>query len=89
MPQPWVVYMLRCRGGSLYTGVTTDLDRRVRQHSDGVGGAYTRTHRPVRLVYREDGFTRSEALKREAALKALDAADKRALVRRIETHKVK
>lgn len=69
--------MLRCRDGSLYTGVTTDVRRRVSQHNSGRGGAYTRSHCPVRLVYREDGYSRSEALRREAALKALPPAEKR------------
>lgn len=77
----WSVYILRCAGGALYTGVTTDVDRRVRQHKTGRGAAYTRSHRPVRLVYLEKGFTRSRALIREAAIKRLPRLRKVALVR--------
>lgn len=77
----WSVYILRCAGGTLYTGVTTDVDRRVRQHNSGRGAAYTRSHRPVRLVYLESGHTRSSALVREAGIKRLPRAKKIALVR--------
>ena len=62
----WVVYMLRCADGSLYTGITTDLPRRCRQHNKGTASRYTRTRRPVVLVYQETADNRSQALKREA-----------------------
>ena len=74
--------MLRCRDGSLYTGVTNDLDQRLRAHASGRGAAYTRSRLPVRLVYREKARGRSRALKREYALKQLSRATKQALVRR-------
>lgn len=77
----WSVYLLRCAGGTLYTGITIDVDRRVRQHNAGRGAAYTRSHRPVRLVYIENGHTRSGALIREAAIKRFPRARKAALVR--------
>jgi putative endonuclease len=73
--------MLRCADGSLYTGITTDLERRIAEHNgDGPAGArYTRSRRPVQLVYRESAISRSAASQREAALKRLDRARKLAL----------
>ena len=73
--------MLRCADGSLYTGITTDLERRIAEHNgDGPAGArYTRSRRPVQLVYRESARSRSAASQREAALKRLDRARKLAL----------
>lgn len=62
--------MLKCADGTYYTGVTTDVGRRVAEHNEAKTGArYTKARRPVRLVYTESGYTQSEALKREAALK--------------------
>lgn len=78
----WSVYMLSCRGGTLYTGVAKDVGTRLKKHRTGKGAAYTRTHLPVRLVYREDGYTRSEALVREAAIKAYPRAKKKSLCAR-------
>ena len=76
----WSVYMLLCSDGSLYTGITTDVDRRVREHNSGKGSKYVRSRRPAELVWREDAKSRSEALRREAAIKALSKADKERLV---------
>ena len=76
----WVVYMLACRDGSLYTGVTNELSRRLRAHAAGRGGAYTRARRPVRLVFVEGQEGRGAALRREAGLKRLSRAAKLALV---------
>ena len=69
----WWVYMLRCADGSLYTGVTTDLQRRLAQHNgECAGGArYTRSRRPVMLIWQEAGHDRGSAQRREAALKRL------------------
>jgi len=75
----WVVYMLRCRDGSLYTGMTNDLDHRLSIHRAGKGGAYTRSRLPVRLVYTERRRSRGAALSREAAIKRLPRAAKLAL----------
>jgi len=75
------VYILRCRDGSLYTGVTNDLTRRLRRHNAGTASAYTRSRRPVRLVYQERQPDRSAALRREAALRRLSRAAKLALVK--------
>jgi predicted GIY-YIG superfamily endonuclease len=73
--------MLRCRDGSLYTGITNDLARRLSRHDAGRASAYTRSRRPVRLVYRERQPSRSAALKREAALRRLPRAAKLTLLR--------
>lgn len=79
----WTVYMLRCRDGSLYTGVTNDLPARVRKHNTGKGAAYTRSRRPVRVVFQEPAADRGAALRREAALKKLSRVLKLALVRSV------
>ena len=67
----WSIYILRCRDGSLYTGVAKNVDARVEQHRQGKGAAYTRTHPPVELLYQENKKTRSEALIREVQIKRL------------------
>ena len=77
-----IVYMLECRDGSLYTGWTVDLAARVAAHNDGTGARYTRSRRPVRVVYWEEVPDRSAALRREAALRRLPRATKLALTRR-------
>ena len=80
-PAAWCVYMLRCADGSLYTGITTDVARRIAEHNgDGrVGARYTRSRRPVELVYVEAAGNRAAASRREAAIKRLDRARKLAL----------
>lgn len=77
----WFVYMLRCADGSLYTGITTDVVRRVAEHNgEGAPGArYTRSRRPVELVYLEAAASRSDATRRETAIKRLDRERKLAL----------
>ena len=67
----WYVYMLRCGDGSLYTGSTTDVARRLREHQNGTGAKYTRTRPPVTLAYTEEAPDRSAAQRREAAIKKL------------------
>ncbi len=76
----WYVYLLRCSDGSLYAGSTTDVERRLREHAAGRGGAYTRSRRPVRLVYREPQPDRARAQHREWVLKQWSHAQKLALV---------
>lgn len=76
----WHLYILRCGDGSLYTGVTTDIERRLRMHREGKASRYTRTHQPVELVYREECGSRSRALTRECAVKSLPRDRKEALV---------
>lgn len=79
----WYVYVVRCRDNSLYTGITTDITRRVDEHNNQNKQAanYTRSRRPVKLVYWETCATRSEALSREAGVKQLSKAEKESLVR--------
>ena len=78
---PWFIYILRCADGSLYTGITNDVKRRCRQHNDGTASRYTRSRRPTKLVWQEAQPSRSSALKREAAIKAMTRQDKLALIR--------
>jgi putative endonuclease len=78
---PWFVYVVRCRDGSLYTGISTDVDARVAVHNQGRGARYTRSRRPVTLVYVERRRSRSTAQSREAAIKALPRLAKVALTR--------
>ena len=70
------VYMLRCADGTLYTGWTTDLQRRLAAHNAGKGAKYTRSRRPVALCYVETCDSREEALRREAAIKRLPRQEK-------------
>ena len=74
------VYIVRCADGTLYTGWTTDVTRRVAQHNAGRGGAYTRLHRPVVLVYQEAAVDRRSAMLREIAIKRLNRASKERLI---------
>jgi putative endonuclease len=75
-------YILECADGSLYTGLTTDPERRLRQHTSGRGARYTRSHPPVSLAVVEDHPDLSTAMRRERALKALPRDRKLALLRR-------
>ena len=74
----WYVYIVECYDKTLYTGITTELERRVEEHnnSDVKGARYTRTRRPVKLVYQEAAQSRKEAIKREAAIKKMDRNSK-------------
>jgi putative endonuclease len=74
------VYLLRCADGTLYCGWSTDLERRVRQHEAGAASRYTRSRRPVELVWSAACADRSEAMREEARLKRLTRAEKRALI---------
>jgi putative endonuclease len=76
----WLVYLLRCRDGSLYTGITNDLDRRLKAHAAGTASRYTRSRLPVTLAYSEPQPTKSAALKREAAIKRLSRRAKLRIV---------
>lgn len=80
--KPWFVYLLRCADDTFYAGITTDTARRVDEHNQGGprGARYTRSRRPVKLIYSERWTNRSEAGKREAAVKRLSRAEKQALV---------
>ena len=74
------VYVLECRDGSYYTGYTTDVERRVREHNAGRAAKYTRGRTPVELRHTEEYVSRSAAMRREAAIKALTRAEKERLV---------
>ena len=78
----WYVYLVRCNDNSLYTGITTDIERRIYQHnhSNTLGAKYTRVRRPVALVYQEECSNRSAASKREYQLKQLNKKNKEQLV---------
>ncbi len=77
----WFVYMVSCADATLYTGITTDLDKRIQQHNSSKSGAkYTRGRRPVSLVYWEQVANRSLALKRECNLKQLSTREKKLLI---------
>ena len=75
----WQIYIIECQDGSLYTGITIDLEKRLAAHNAGKGAKYTTSRRPVQLVYREGATNRSEASKRENAIKKLNRNDKLAL----------
>ena len=76
----YFVYVLQCSDGTLYTGITTDVPRRLAEHQAGKGGHYTRAKKAVKLLYQEPQPDRSAALKREAKIKRLTRAQKLALI---------
>lgn len=76
----WYVYILQCSDGTLYTGSTDDIDRRVQAHNSGKGAKYTRGRTPVTVVYREVCCDKSAALKREHAIKTLSRQEKLSLI---------
>ena len=75
----WYVYLLECRGGSLYTGITTDVERRYAQHVAGKGARYTRSFPPLQILGRFEHPDRATASRAEHAIKRLTPAQKRAL----------
>lgn len=76
MESKWYLYILRCKDETLYTGITTDVDRRLEAHRSGKGAKYTRGRAPLELVYREECGSHSDALKRELLIKALSRQEK-------------
>ena len=82
--KPWFVYILRCADDTFYTGVTTDISRRLDQHNGIIknGAKYTRNRQPVTLVYQETSNSRSDACKREYAIKDLSRSEKERLIAR-------
>ncbi len=76
----YYVYLLRCADDTLYCGYTTDLKRRLAVHNSGKGAKYTKHRLPVEMVYTEEFLTKSEALKRECAIKRMTRAEKQQLV---------
>ena len=79
MDKSWKLYVLRCGDGTLYTGITTDIESRLAAHRSGKGAKYTRGRQPLELVYSEECGTHSEALKRELSVKALPREEKERL----------
>ena len=77
----WTVYILKCSDNSLYTGITLDLERRLDEHSKGKGGKYTKGRGPFTVMFTEQQGTRSRALKREAAIKAMTKKGKLDLIK--------
>ena len=77
------LYILKCKDGSLYTGITTDVKRRLREHKAGIGGHYTRSRDVVGIVYAEEYRDRSEASKREAEIKGWTRKKKLSLIRTV------
>ena len=82
MNKDWYVYIVKCSDNSLYTGITVDLERRVGEHNTSKKGAkYTKSRRPVHLVYSETHQDRSSASKRESAIKKLSRSEKLILLK--------
>ena len=80
METTWYLYILRCKDSTLYTGITTDVEKRFEAHQSGKGAKYTRGRGPLELVYRETCGTHSDALKRECAVKAFTRLQKQDLI---------
>lgn len=76
----WYLYILRCGDDTLYTGITTDVEKRLEVHRSGKGAKYTRGRAPLELVYREECGSHSDALKRESAVKKLTRIQKEAII---------
>jgi putative endonuclease len=77
--KPWFVYIVRCADNTLYTGISNDVAARIQRHNTGQGAKYTRSRRPVRLVYREAAGSRAAAQQREHAIRKLKPRAKRQL----------
>ena len=82
MEDNWYVYILRCGDGTLYTGITTDVQRRLQMHRSGKGAKYTRGRQPLELVYTEVCEDHCQALKREWQIKQLPRAEKEKLIKK-------
>jgi putative endonuclease len=76
----WFIYILLCVDGSYYTGSTNDVEKRLEAHFADKGAKYTKSHKPVKLIYQEQFSTKSEALKREAEIKRMSKLNKKELV---------
>jgi len=78
---PWSLYIIQCSDNTLYTGITTDIARRIKEHNAQKGAFYTKNKTPVKLVYHEAVANRSEACKREHFIKSLERSQKLALIK--------
>lgn len=86
MEADWYLYILRCGDGTLYTGITTDVEKRLELHRSGKGAKYTRGRGPLELIYQENCGSHGEALRREIAVKKLKRNEKTALVGAVTPH---
>jgi len=80
----WSVYIILCSDGSLYTGISTDVERRFRQHRGGKGAKFFRGRQPLNIAYRENNYSHADACRREIAIKKMPRAEKWALIERGE-----
>lgn len=78
--EKWFLYILKCKDGKFYTGITKDMERRLKAHNDGKGANFTRARRPVKVIYHEILKSRTQALVREFAVKSLPRRKKEELV---------
>lgn len=85
MSKPWFLYMIECTDGSIYTGITIDVDARYQAHCQGTGARYTRAHPPARLLGHEPHPDRSSASKAEYRIKQLTASEKRRYATTLQT----
>jgi len=76
----WYAYIIECKDGKLYTGITNNLERRIKAHNSGNGGRFTKYRAPVKLLYTENCLSRPHALRREAQIKRLERIEKQALI---------
>ncbi|MBL4775122.1 MAG: GIY-YIG nuclease family protein [Mariprofundus sp.] len=88
-PQTWFLYMLRCREGQLYTGISTDVERRLAQHESGKGAKYLRGRAPLKLLFQQLVGSHSEALKAEAQMKKMSKGDKEKMLAVYASHSSK
>jgi len=80
MTKPYLVYILKCSDGTFYTGITNDLERRLKAHNKGTASKYTIVRRPISVIYTETADDKSAALKRELQIKALSRKEKEVLI---------
>ena len=88
MGRRWILYIIQCRDGSLYTGITTDLEKRLKRHNEGRASKYTRVKRPVKLIYKEIYHTESSARIREIEIKKLSRQSKLKLIKYGSRHAI-
>jgi putative endonuclease len=79
---PWRIYIIRCKDSKLYTGITNDIERRIKEHNSGNGCRFTKYRYPVELLYTEKAASRAAALKREARVKSCTRVEKLALIKK-------
>lgn len=77
----WIVYILRCADDTLYTGITTDLEARLKKHGEGRGARYTKGREPYKIVFSEQHPDKSSAAKRESVIKKMTRSQKLALIK--------